>query len=248
MTSQDVLNYYLYNPPFEITDKIKYAESLQFIADHSVMELSENDPILDETKFTTDPAIANEPYVLFNLQSLHQNFMELVALQEATDFATTVGGLCYQYGSGGVLSNTGAALNAALQSGSVIGYLATKDALSIIEEYYETKIAKIIYGGTNIKLIPNMEYYALFRRYRTIDEIPQNLILVFKKLFAINLYLAIYQSDIFSAEGGIRNVSLSGLSVSFNVPAADMKVRQLLDEKREVLSNVAMDYEDIGIF
>lgn len=53
----------------------------------------------------------------------------------------------------------------------------------------------------------------------------------------------IYQSDIFAAEGGLRSVSLSGLSVSFNVPDAENKVNSLKKAKSEVLNNFSLDYD-----
>jgi len=56
--------------------------------------------------------------------------------------------------------------------------------------------------------------------------------------------LDIYQTDIFASEGGIRSVSLSGLSVSFNVPEASAKVRDLQKQKSEIMATMSMDYSD----
>jgi hypothetical protein len=84
----------------------------------------------------------------------------------------------------------------------------------------------------------------MFKRYKTINELKASEIRTFKQLLGINIMLDIYQSDTFASEGGIRSVSLSGLSVSFNVPEATAKVRELIKQKTDILSTIALDYSD----
>ena len=67
MTVQDVVNYYLNNPPFEIKDETKYQQILNEALQQTLIELSENDPILSEKTFTTSKSNDNKKYVLVDI-------------------------------------------------------------------------------------------------------------------------------------------------------------------------------------
>jgi hypothetical protein len=133
---------------------------------------------------------------------------------------------------------------AAIRSNSVINLVAINDYLPIIDEWFTSKRQFVIFDNSFIKIAPMTEYYAMFRRYKTINELKASELRTFKQLLGINIMLDIYQSDTFASEGGIRSVSLSGLSVSFNVPEATSKIRELTKQKSEILSSIAIDYSD----
>jgi hypothetical protein len=133
---------------------------------------------------------------------------------------------------------------AAMRSNSVLNLIAINDYLPIIQEWFATKKEFIIYDNSFIKLAPGTDYYVLYKRGKSVSELKNSELKTFKDLLGINIMLDIYQSDIFSAEGGIKSVSLSGLSVSFNVPDAALKVTTLSKQKENIMSNMAMDYSD----
>ena len=246
MESRDVINHFLRNPPFDVTDTAKYAEFVSFISNFSLIELSENNSYVDEAKFTTDPPVnPDDVVVFFDLATIVERFMEAIVIEKVEQFPDTVYSAISnaKYGMTGGVSSS--ALQAAINESSVISLLSIKSYMYIVEEWFKTKVKKIRYRKSEIKLSPNTEYYVLYRRYKTLDEIGMDEIRVFKELFEINLYLSIYQSDTFASEGGLESVSLSGLSVSFNVPDADRKVDTLIKTKSVLLSQIALDYEDM---
>lgn len=249
MKATDIVTFFLNNPPFEIEDTTKYTEMLKFISDSTLVELSENDPILDELTFITNPPVLDgDTSVIFDLDSIDPRFMEVVALEPTNSFAQSIEyayASIYTYGSRHVVTRN--AVQRAMNEASVISFLAINDALHIIDQWYSTKVRKLIYRGSQIKLKPDTEYYVLYRKYKTLNDLRQTDIKTFKALFEINLHLQIYQSDTFSAEGGLRSVSLSGLSVSFNVPNADTIAKTLRQQKSKILSSMAIDYDDIGL-
>jgi hypothetical protein len=121
--------------------------------------------------------------------------------------------------------------------------MALKDGLQLIQNITAKYIQKLIYQGSKIKLLANTEYYCLFNRYRTLDEVNQSELSLFQQLFEINLFLYSYQSSLFTAEQGIRSVSISGLSVSLNVPSTESITKTLQLKKQEILSQQALtDY------
>jgi hypothetical protein len=246
MTGQDVENFFLNNPPFEITDKVKYMEFLQFQSGMSMMELSDNDPIISEvTVPPVPPLVDDDETVLFDLKTLHNEFLDLIVFSKTADLVDFFSSSSmYQTGSSGFRYIGSAAVTSAMRSNSVINLVAINDYLPIIEEWFSTKREYIVIDNSFIKITPNTEYYALFRRYKSINELRASEIRIFKQLLSINIMLDIYQSDTFASEGGIRSVSLSGLSVSFNVPEATTKIKDLTRQKTDLLANIAMDYSD----
>lgn len=248
MDARSVINHFLLNPPFEIADTTKYAEFLTFVVNYTLVELSENSDYLDETKFTT-PAAANpeDEVIFYDISTLHERFMELIVLEPADSFPDSVFE-AVSANTRGFYNISTSAIRAAMSSYSVISYLSVKNFMGVVQKWYSSKVKKVIYRKSEVKLTPSTEYYALFRCSKTLDDISTSEVRTFKQLFEVNLHLHIYQSDIFSAEGGLRSVSLSGLSVSFNVPEAQRKVSELNSQKDKILSTIALDYDDmIGI-
>lgn len=246
MHGQDIENYFYTNPPFEITDKAKYLEFLQFQSSITMMELSENDPVFTESTIAPILPEGDADTVLFDLKSIHENFMSLVLLYESSVLPDIFQNpvlvrMAGNTGFGYVGSN---AVTAAMRSNSVINLIAVNDYLPIIEEWFATTREYMVFDNSFVKLLYSTEYYVLFKRYKTINELNMSEIRVFKNLFSINLMLDIYQSDIFASEGGIKSVSLSGLSVSFNVPEATSKVKDLRLQKTQLLSSMALDYSE----
>ncbi len=246
ITAQSILNYYLSNPPFEITDKIKYAEFLQFQSEMTMVELSENNPATSEATFTTAAAAGDEEYIRHDMTEINENLMELLILDTTASLADSFSAAFRMYSSYGSYLNapSTAAVNAAVKSHSLMNILAVSEYQNIIEEWYAVKIKKVVFDGKFIKLLPSTEYYSMFSRYKNVTELQQSEMRTFQRLVNMNIMLAIYQSDTFASEGGIRSVSLSGLSVSFNVPEAAGKVRDLQRAKTELLSSIALDYGD----
>ena len=227
MTATDIVNYYLNNPPFEVTDKVKYTNVINQATQQTLLELSENDPIIEEKVFTT-PESSNE-YVLIDIyQDIHPNFMSFIILTPSNKIPTYLQPYI-PYSS--------------LKSGSYVELMALKDGLQLIQNITAKYIQKLIYQGSKIKLLANTEYYCLFNRYRTLDEVNQSELSLFQQLFEINLFLYSYQSSLFTAEQGIRSVSISGLSVSLNVPSTESITKTLQLKKQEILSQQALtDY------
>lgn len=249
MTAAEIVNFYIQYPPFDIQDQAKYVAFLQFQIDTTLLELSENDPILSETTFTSAAAIGDESHVLFDSVDIHSGFMEFVLLHKASELAgslsTVLQGTLNQVGY--YVNNTVPSIstfNAAINSGSVVDLLAINEFVPIIHEWYLPRVKKMIFDGHFIKVLPLTEYYVLFYRYKTMNELQRTEMLTFQKLFGINLMLAIYQTDLFANEAGVRSVSMSGLSVSFNVPDIGPKVKQLQDDKDDLLGRMALDYGD----
>lgn len=246
MNGQDIENYFYNNPPFEITDKAKYLEFLQFQSTMTMMELSENDPVLTESIIAPIPPEGDAEKVLFDLKSIHENFMSLVLLYESSILPDIFQNpaLIRMTGNTGFGYIGASAITAAMRSSSVLNLMAVNDYLPIIEEWFATTREYMVFDNSFVKLLHSTEYYVLFKRYKTINELNMSEMRTFKNLFSINLMLDIYQSDIFASEGGIRSVSLSGLSVSFNVPEATSKVKDLRLQKTQLLNSIALDYSE----
>lgn len=243
MTGDDVINYFLKNPPFEITDKTKYASFLIFQSEMTMVELSENKPAISENTFTTAAALGEETVISHLLTDIDAKLMELIIIQDTASMAQTFQNISYTNNNNfGMLSS--GAVAAAMRSHSIINLLAVNEYTNIIQEWYKPIVTKMVFDNESIKLTPDTEYYALYTRYREVSSLQLSEIRTFQRLFEMNVMLAIYQSDIFAAEGGIRSVSLSGLSVSFNVPEAAKKVTDLKKEKSSLLSSIALDYGD----
>jgi hypothetical protein len=227
MTATDIVNFYIQNPPFEVADTIKYTQIVNQATQQTLLELSENDPIVEEKRFTTPESQDGSDYVLVDIyETIHPNFMSFIVLTP-TDRVP-------EYLAPYVPSTI-------LKSGSLLDILSVRDGLHLIQEATARYIQKIIFGGRKIKLKANTEYYCLFNRYRTLEEIGQADLLLFQQLLELNIFLYSYQSSLFTAEQGIRSVSISGLSVSLNVPTTESVTKALQMKKQEILSQQALN-------
>jgi len=233
MNAQDIVNYYLNNPPFEITNKIKYTQLINQTLNQTLLELSENEPIVEEKVFTTPKNNTNK-YVLIDIyNTIDERFMSFIILTPTSTLPTYL--IPY------LPSNI-----STLNSGSYVDLVALGDGLKIIQDLTTTHIQKLIFEGRKIKLLQNTKYYCLYNRYKTLTEITQKELSTFQQLFEINLLLNAYQSSIFTAEQGIRSVSISGLSVSLNVPTTESLTKTLTLKKQQILSQQALvDYSDL---
>lgn len=270
MTFQDIVNYYMNHPPVEVSDMAAYADLLNIVVQTTVHELSENDPILEEKLFKTgQPADLLQGYLLpnyNNVSSRHAlvktqvtngmaivdlykdidpNFMEIVTLYDVKNPPSMIDSFSVRYNMVRYLvSNTGYKVPSMLSLYQVAGM---RNIVYTLKEWFSRQVDKLIFNGTQIKLQPNTEYYILYYRYRTLNEMPITLLEPFKQLLDINLKLTFYSSDVESGESQIRSVSISGLSVTFNVPSADQRqimIQRLGDQKDQILSQLAIDYDD----
>ena len=251
MTGQDVENFYFNNPPFEITDNGAYLTFLQFQSKMTMIELSENDPIETEHEIEPIPPVdpintPNTP-VLFDLRTIDPLFHEIIVLEEADKLCNMLHdpGMFIAQGTYSRFGFVGSIeVATAMRSNSVLNLLAVNDYLPIIEEWFASTKKYMVFDGFFIKLAPNTKYYMLYRRYKKLTELRQNELRTFQQLLGINLRLALYQSSTFSSEGGIKSVSLSGLSVTFNVPDLVNIVNNLIKMKQDLMTRIAMDYGD----
>jgi len=246
LTAQDIVNYYAANKPFEITDDTQYLSMLQNVAQMTIIEFSENEPILEEKEITS-PASTAGNYVEIDLYTdIDENFMSFVLFELKDQIELTTNRLISTYlGSPQELP----AIRRALDGGSLLEFLAVRDSLYAMEDWFYLKSRKLIYNNSKIKVLPETDYYCLYKRYRNLDEIPPSAVNSFKKLLLLNLLLSSYQSDIYASEAGIRSVSISSLSVSFNVSSAKDVTDALLKEKEKLMGELAMVYDEdmVGI-
>lgn len=239
LQAQDILNYYAANKPFEITDDTQYLEMLTSVSDFTLLEISENDPIISEKRVTTSDS--KDDYITMNLYSdIDESFMGFIVFTPVDQLVSITGHVLSYYMNA---PEDQTAISQAIKSNTLLDFLSVRDALYSMEEWFHLNKTKIIYDGTNIKVLPSTEYYCLYKRYRSLDEIPPPLLDPFKKLFGINLYLSIYGSDIFVSESGIRSVSISGLAISFNVSTPKAVVESLSKEKQKIMSELALIYD-----
>jgi len=246
LTAEDIVTYYATNKPFEITDPAKYLSMLQNVAEFTVLEFSENQPIISEKNITSTTSTTNEYVELDLYQDIDERFMSFVCFEEKSKIDSMTNRILSSYF--GVPEEL-AAIRKAVDSGSLINFLAVRDSIHAMEEWYHLNVAKIIFNRSKIKVLPNTEYYCLYKRYLTLAEISPSELNNFKKLLFINLLLGAYRSEIYASEAGIRSVSISSLSVSFNVSSPTEMVRSLEAEKEKTMAELAMVYDEdmIGI-
>jgi hypothetical protein len=241
-SAQDVLNYYLNNPPFEVDENNldKYTQILDKALTQTLIELSENDPIIDEKIFKTpekdetNKNITDDNYILVDIyETIDQRFMDFIVLTELSELPLYINRVLgryipYHYGS---------------KNFSLLNLLSD-DALYVLHQYTWKRIERFLIRDRYIKLKPNTEYYTLYKRYRDISEINRSQLNCFIKLFEVNLFLAFFQSSVYSGDNLFRSFSISGLSISLNPPSIDQAVRMLTQEKYKTLQS-CMDYGDL---
>jgi len=235
MKAKDVVDYYIKNPPFETSDLVKYQLVVNQALQQTLIEMSENEPILEEKIFTTPNSSNSDDFVLVDMyETIDERLMEIIILTPKSEMSKFMYPLIKDIPS------------QAIKDGSLIEIISINDGIETIRKYTQTQIQKLIYNGKYIKLLKNTEYYVLYYRYKDLDEIGVNELNSFTALFEINLFMKSYESSLFTAEQGIRSVSISGLSVSLNVPSTEQLQRTLQQKKNEILSNIALsDYTDL---
>ena len=239
MTAQEVINYYKDNPPFEVTDETRWIKVLKQAVQTTLIELSENDPIVEEKEFHTPKSEDSEKdYVLVDIyKDIDERLMDFLIL--------TPKDRLYNFYPYPLLSRFSSYFGS-LSGISYSEIVAIQDGIEALRQITERTVKKIIFQGSKIKLLQDTDYYTLYLRYRTLEEIPKSMIRYFTQLFEVNLFLHSYQSQIFTEEQGVRSVSISGLSVSLNVPSTESIQRTLTQKKQEILSQIALtDYEGL---
>lgn len=218
---EELVNYYLNNPPFELSDEIKdqYSKLLAEVARITLIEYSENRPNIKEKIINSDKNIID----IYEI--IDKNLMDFILFDKLDKIPGIIAALYNIY----IDVNT-------VVSHGLIDNVAVFDKLYLIHDWFSIKKSKIMYNNKNIKIEPNTDYYVLYYAYKNPEDLTQRDVILFKKLLEINLLLSVYQSSIFSSEGGIRSVALSGLQVSFNVPSTETYVRSLQQEKDNILA------------
>ena len=231
--AQKIMNYYINNPPFEISATLQatYIELLTSILENSLIEYSENFPITSEKTFTT----ASDAVKIDIYETIDEDFMDSILLVESTQLPNYL----YRYGL-----NYNNIVNEITSSEiSILNFVSFSDKSYLIEEWANAKKEWLIMDDVYIKVKPSTEYYVMYYRYRTQEEIQKIHQRQFTQLFDINMMQATYGSKLFASEGGIKSVSLSGLSVSFNVPDAQTFQGELAKKKQDVLDSM-IDFND----
>lgn len=100
------------------------------------------------------------------------------------------------------------------------------------KEIDESDLEEFIMFDEFIRLKPEQEYFCFYLKRKGIDDLKRKDIKNFFNLLEVNFILHVYNSDIFASEAGIKSVSLSGLSVSFNVSENKDIITQLRKKKR----------------
>jgi len=246
LTAQDIVTYYLSNKPFEISDEAKYLSMLNSVAQFTMLEFSENDPIITEKTVTSSTSSTND-YVSLDLYTdIDESFMSFIILEEKSKIDSITNRILSTYiGAPEELM----AIRRAVDSGSLVDFLVVRDALYSMEEWFYLNVSKIIFNKSKIKVLPDTEYYCLYKRYRELTEIVPSELNAFKSLFFVNLLINSYRSEIYTSEAAIRSVAISSLSVSFNVASTKDLIVELGKEKDKIMSELAMVYDEdmIGI-
>jgi hypothetical protein len=267
LTYNQIVNYFLTHPPFTIADEAKYLDLVQYQIEMTLLELSENSPIIEEKLVTVVPSgttpTANlatgsvtdnsGSYVWLDLyrdtnpptppappdpkRFIDPNFMSFVLFSELDPLPDLIS----MYVSRTVVQT-------AIGQGNLMEIMALKDGIYVLLDRLNDKVSKFIYKDSKIKIKPNVEYYAIYRRYRKMTEIKPMEYRQFQMLLGCNVILGAYESDIFMSEDGISSFSMSGLSLSFNTPRVDERIRSVREQKDKILASMSIDGEDIGFF
>jgi hypothetical protein len=237
----EIINYYLQNPPFEIDEnnKLAYQNIIEKSIKQTLLEISENDPIIDEKIFKTpekneeNKNITDDNYILVDVyKTIDERFMSFIILCKKEELPQFL----YRFTGRYVPVN---------DIGKISFYsLISDDALYIISQYTWKIIERIFIKDRYIKLEPDTEYYTMYRRYRDYSELPPHLQRCFLELFEINLGLSYYNSYVYSSDNLFRSFSISGLSISLNPPSVERASQQLQKLKYQKLSE-CMDYGDL---
>jgi GTPase SAR1 family protein len=122
--------------------------------------------------------------------------------------------------------------------------LITDDAIYVLQQYTWKIVKRLIIRNKYIKLEPNTEYYTMYKRYMSYDELTPDEQRCFLELFEINLGLSYYNSYVYTSDNLFRSFSISGLSISLNPPSVESGTKLLRQLKQQKLSE-CVDYGDL---
>jgi len=233
---EDLINFYIMTPPISISDDNlpKYVNLLNHITDYTLREYSECRPLLKEKEVTT----LSDQIEIDILTDIDENFMDWIIFDEKSKLI-----------NGFYLPELNMYLSPIIldslktQPISFLQIQYVYDNLYLIKEYFETKNRIFIYNGRKVKCKPNTTYYILYEAYRTRDDILNQDCKDFEELFKINLYFQMIDSFFFTDEQPIRSVSISGISVTFNVENKESIRRTLMQLKDKIKTKLCNIYE-----
>jgi len=238
----EIVNYYLQNPPFEVDEENlpHYQQIIDKSLKQTMLEISENNPIIDEKIFTTpekteeNKNITDNEHVLVDIyETIDHRFMSFIILIEKQYLPSYLYKLTGRYIP---ISSSSKNFN--------LLYLISDESLYVIQEHTWKIIERILIRGRYLKLKPKTEYYTMYKRYRDLNELSPNEQRCFLQLFEINLGLSYYRSFVYTSDNLFRSFSISGLSISLNPPSVSEGTRQLQQLKNQVL-NECYDYGDL---
>jgi hypothetical protein len=254
LTYNALINYYLSHPPFAITNQELYLDLVQNQVEVTLLEISENEPIIEEkTIFLPVPLTGSVPdgqyttgtvtdatgvYVWLDLYSdIDPAYMSFILFAEKNPIPSLIN----MYISHEIVQT-------AMGSGSLYEIMALKDGVHVWLEWLNDPVSKIIYKDRKIKVKPGVEYYVIYRRYRQVSELRVNLFRIFRDLLGCNIILGSYESSTFMDEDGVSSFSMSGLSISFNTPRVEERIKTARDLKDKIMATLALDGSEIGTF
>jgi len=210
----------LENPPFTIPSDgesfQKYSNLLDDIMMDSLYEFSEYFPI------TREKEIISVENIIDIYNNIDSDWMDFILFVKTEELPTV-----YNY-----LTNSLGDYNLFIDESSLISLIATYDFRNIVDYWFKTEKEHLIFSDRKVKVTPDVPYYVLYSAYRgQLDLLPSHR-KNFRSLAEINLERKVYSSSIQSDEQGIKRVSISGLSITFNTPEDIDKFRQSLDNKK----------------
>jgi len=233
---EDIRQYYLNNPPIEIDPTnpqlvTSYNQILDKSLQDSLREYSKFRPIFDEKIIITKKG---QYYLRF--YEIHELFMDFEIFEKFDKIYNTF----YSY----FISEYAYEefeVDDLLKKGNLLTMIVADEIVDIYQKYFGRSKEHIVLRGNQIKVKPETKYYVLFKRYRTKYELYNDDEYYFRRLVDVNLRLGIYGSWTYFSEQGIKSVSLSGLSITFNVPDANRITKALYEEKDRIFQSLSFD-------
>jgi len=235
----DIRNKYLNIPPIPISDNNmpKYIELLNYTINSTIKEYSELRPLIKEKEFTTSSG-----QTTIDLYSdIDENFMDIIIFDKKSNLLNGI-----------FIKELNRYITPIIvEKTSQISFLEIQyiyDYLFMIKEYFGNVYKRIIFNGRKLKVEPETEYYILYEAYRTADDILNSDCNNFEELLRLNLILEIVDSYMYSDEQPIRSVSISGISVTFNVDNKDTVRRLIYEAKSKIKSRLTNIYDFVDRF
>ena len=236
----DLVDYFIKNPPIEISNELKdkYRKLVYEVGDNTLLEYSEYNPEIKEKEKIFS---GSNDYMLINIyEEIDENFMKFIIFDTKDNVLRWIN-------RNAIIEDYMIKDDFAIKSGSFLNIISNTELLYLAKEYFEPKIKKILYNNKDIKVKPNVTYYILYEAYLSPENVSKNDLNDLRNLMHINLLIELYNSPIFASEGGIKSVSLSGLSVTFNIPSKDGLDRTLQLMKERVI-NALHPIDEIASF